>query len=399
LRIALLDWVCDPDRPATSGLSDIVWDLARRLQAEGDEVTIVGAYDRVARPPTDIRLVRVDRPRAWQRNIVGQILTVLTLARATVRVPRPDVVFAPEYISIAALGLCYPRQAGVFTTPGNIFERITHGNPYDWSTTQVYKVAALTAARRAARIVALSQQMRYWWMRTGAPDERVAVIPLGVDLGIYRPLEGARARLGIPADEETVLYAGRFSIEKNVPTLIQAVAALAPRRPRLRLRLLGSGPDEAALRDLVARLGLQSVVTFVGWIPKDQVPDYYRAADVFTLPSTSEPLARTLLEAMACGTFVLSSASGGTPDVIRSGENGLMVDAPDVRAWEGGLERAFEQPEWRERLAERGRVEARERYNWPTITRRLREEAFGPAARLRASQRRPAAESGGRRGG
>ena len=122
MRIALLDWVCDPVRPAVTGLSDIVWDLARRLAAEGDEVTIIGAYDRDAVPPTDIPLVRIDRPRAWQRNVLGQVLTVVALARATSRIRPPDIFFAPEYISIAALNVCHPNRPGVFTTPGNIFE-------------------------------------------------------------------------------------------------------------------------------------------------------------------------------------------------------------------------------------------------------------------------------------
>jgi len=388
VRIALLDWVCDPARPAVTGLSDIVWDLARRLAAEGDDVTIIGAYDRSAVPPTDIPLVRIDRPRAWQRNVLGQVLTVLSLARATSRIRPPDVFFAPEYISIAALNLYHPTRPGVFTTPGNIFERIAHGNPYDWATTQVYKVAALIVARRAARIVALSRQMRDWWRRTGASAERVVVVPLGIDTGVFRPLEGARARLGIPADEEMILYAGRFSIEKNLPTLVSAVAALARRRPRLRLRLVGGGPDEAVLRRMVASLGAQDAVELINWVPKEEIPDYYRAADVFTLPSTSEPLARALLEAIGCGTFTLASASGGTPDVIRSGENGLLVEAQDVAAWEAAIERAFLDPGWRRRLADQGRSEVHAHFNWPTITHRLREEALLPAARVGMEWRR-----------
>src|SRR5262249_40197212 len=134
-------------------------------------------------------------------------------------------------------------------------------------------------------------------------------------------------------------------------------------------------------------LGAGGAVEFVGWVPKSEVPDHYRAADVFTLPSTSEPLARALLEAMGCGTFTVAAAAGGTPDVIRSGENGLLVEAQDVAAGEAASERAVADSEWRRRLADWGRQEVHADFNWSTITRRLREEAFRPAARTRRPAR------------
>jgi len=396
MRIAMLDWVCEPLRPGTSGLSDIVWDLGRRLAALGDEIIVVAAYDQAAVAPTGLSLLRIRRPRAWQRNVLGQWMTCLALARALARIPTPDVVFAPEYLSIAMASSYWPGLPTAFTTPGNIFERIANGNPFDWTTTQVYKLAALTSARRSTRIVALSEQMRYWWIKSGAASERVSVVPLGIDTKVFSKRAGARERVGIDPNVELALYAGRFSIEKNLPTLIEAAANVGRSRPNFRLRLIGGGPEEDRMQHLVRKLGAERSIEMTGWVPKEQIPDYYRAADVFTLPSTSEPLARALLEAMACETFTIASEAGGTPDVIRSGQNGLLVDARDVDAWQNGIERALAEPAWRAQLARRGHDEVHRRFNWPTITQRFRDEVLGPVAeqghlrRARRAAARPA---------
>jgi glycosyltransferase involved in cell wall biosynthesis len=378
----MLDWVCDPARPGTTGLSDIVWELGNQLDAMGDQVSVVGAYRRDAPSPTGgARLYRVDRPDLWHRNIVGMALTCLSLARAVGRIPRPDVVFAPEYLSTSLTAALHPRLPVAFTTPGNIYERIAHGNPYDWTTTPVYKMAARTAARRCARVIALSRHMEEWWLRTGAPRERVVVIPLGFDPELFHPSPGARERLGIPADEETILYAGRFSVEKNLAVLIDAVARLAPERPRLRLRLIGSGPEEAALRARVGERDVEAAVLFGPWVPREVVPDYYRAADVVVLPSTSEPLARAQIEAMACGALLVASNRGGAPDLIEHGVNGVLVEPHEVDAWQRWLRQSFEESAWRASLAERGRATAHGQLTWPKIARRIRDEALAPSVR------------------
>lgn len=397
LSVVVLDWVLEPGKPGASGLSDISWELGRALRALGDDVAILGAYERWApRPDGDLRLYLMDRPKAWRRNVLGQLATCFALSRALHNLPTADVVFAPEYLAAAVVALMHPGLPVVFTTPGNIYERIQHGNPYDWATTQVYKWAARTASRRAARVIALSEHMRQWWKRTGAPEERIAVLPLGVDAALFRPHASARAQLGIPATEETILYGGRFSVEKNLPTLLNAVARLAPDRPELRLRLLGGGPAEPELRKLVRELGLEERVHFGGWAERATMPLHFSAADVVALPSTSEPLARVLLESMACGAFPVASSAGGTPDVVQHEVNGLLVEALDVDAWHRSLARALDDPSWRRRLAARASKKVRAEFDWAPISRRLRTEVLEPVVREARARRRPVPAPPGR---
>ncbi len=326
-------------------------------------------------------LIAVDRPRAWRRNIIGYGATCLALARAIRHAGSVDVVFCAEYISAPVAALYYPSLPVVFTTPGNIYERLAYSNPYDWSTTQVYKLAAKASVRYCHRVVAISQHMAEWWERTGAAPRQIVVVPHGTDTAVYYPRAGARARLGIPSEHKVVFYAGRLSVEKNLPTLMAAVAELAPSRPALHLYLGGTGPEDAALRRLAAELGIADRVQLVGWIDRQQMPDYYSAADVFALPTTNEALGRVLLEAMACGTMVVASSFAGPRDIVDDGVNGVLAAPTDARAWTRALAHALDDDAWRRQLADAGRRTVLERFDWPVIARRMRDEVFAPAAR------------------
>jgi glycosyltransferase involved in cell wall biosynthesis len=306
-------------------------------------------------------------------------MTCLALARNLTRVPRPDAVLAAEYVSAAVVAAYYPTVPVVFTTPGNVYERIAVSNPYDWSTTQVYRLATAVANRRCAHVIAISRYMRDWWIRSGAPAERTTVIPHGTDVEYFRPVPGARARLGIAETEQTILYVGRLSREKNVDLAIRAVAALAEGRPHLRMRIAGTGPLEASLRQLARELGVADRVLFLGWIDRAQIPLHYSAADVFLLPSHSEALGRVILEAMACQCFVAAPAVSGPPDVITDGVTGALLPPNDVAAWHEPLARALDDASWRMTISAAARRHVEAHYAWPVIARRIRDEALGPA--------------------
>jgi len=161
----------------------------------------------------------------------------------------------------------------------------------------------------------------------------------------------------------------------------RAIAELAPRRPALRLHLCGSGPDEKNLRSLTRKLNIGSIVKFAGWAENERLRDYYSAADVFALPSISEPLGRVVLEAMACETLVLATNVGGPSDVITHEKNGLLLSPDDVGAWRAAIARALDNPAWRRQQAAAGRLVVVEKFSWATIVRRFREEVF-PRAML-----------------
>lgn len=153
----------------------------------------------------------------------------------------------------------------------------------------------------------------------------------GVDTGRYTPplyheKIAAKAAVGLE-NLTTFLFVGRLSPEKRVKEFVEAWAEIFSEereQPRIRLVIVGGGPEEAALKRAVADLGVAGTVTLTG--PKDDLLPYYRAADVFILPSISEGLSNSMLEAMACGVAIMASRVGGAREAIAPGVSGCLFD-------------------------------------------------------------------------
>ncbi|HEX2051857.1 MAG TPA: glycosyltransferase [Actinomycetota bacterium] len=176
----------------------------------------------------------------------------------------------------------------------------------------------------------------------GASHDRLKTIHPGVDHELFRPGDRAAARraLGV-RDEAVVLYVGRIQRLKGLDLALSALARLrATTQPGAVLVVVGgasgsNGGDEVArLKALARSLGVADAVRFVGPRPHDELPCFYRAADVLAVCSHSESFGLAALEAHACGTPVVGTAVGGLQHVVRDGESGYLVATrdPDVFA-------------------------------------------------------------------
>jgi glycosyltransferase involved in cell wall biosynthesis len=160
----------------------------------------------------------------------------------------------------------------------------------------------------------------------GMLDRTVHAVPKGVDAPLFRPEgSGRRAELGL-ADRRVVLSVGRFVPIKNMALLVEAAALLHQSDPRMHLLLVGEGPEEEALRYRVAHLGLNDAVTFAGYVPQEDMGQYYRAADVFALASDFDNSPNVVLEAMACGLPVVATDVGGVSEYVMAGRGGTLVE-------------------------------------------------------------------------
>jgi len=163
----------------------------------------------------------------------------------------------------------------------------------------------------------------------GADPQRIRVVPCGVDLELFGPLDKnlSRRALGFSPHEAIVLFVGRFSPVKGLERLLEAVALLGG-YPRLRLVLVGGEGDGApAPRELVQRiaeLGIDGLTRFAGQVIHQRLPEYYSAADVLVVPSHYESFGLVSLEALACGTPVVSMAVGVMEQLLRPGETGCV---------------------------------------------------------------------------
>ena len=220
--------------------------------------------------------------------------------------------------------------------------------------------------------------------RKGFPG-RATLIPLGVDTRVFSP-DTSRTPI---SGRLRVGYVGRLAEHKGVATLLDAAAA----EPRITLALAGAGPDEATFRARAAKPDLEGRVEFLGGLPQEQLPEFYRSCDAIAVPSRTTPgwveqFGRVAVEAMASGVPVVAANSGSLPDVCRGA--GLLVPEDDPRALADALLRIADEPGLAERLRDLGRTRALE-CSWERVgasfDRLYRVASHQPADTAQAARR------------
>jgi D-inositol-3-phosphate glycosyltransferase len=205
-----------------------------------------------------------------------------------------------------------------------------------------------------------------------APSEKISVIPCGVNLERFKPLDrtAARAAIGLAPDDPVALYVGRFAPLKGLDLLLTAVARLKDRLPDLKLLVAGGdGSRSSGTRDLIehsGRLGIQSQVSFVGRVEHDDLPDYYNAADLLVVPSHYESFGLVVLEALACGTPVAATRFGAAETVLQPEHNGTIIGRPEADAVADAVHRQLTRPP-RQRLSRSQIRKTVAAYDWRHI--------------------------------
>lgn len=179
------------------------------------------------------------------------------------------------------------------------------------------------AAQKANAIITVCQALKDVLLKLGVPNKKISVLRNGVDLKKFSPSDdrGAlRAKLSI--NRKTILSVGNLVELKGHHLIIQAMSKL----PEFDLLIAGEGQEQTNLETLISSLGLQERVHMLGSISQEKLKEYYRSADVLVLASSREGLANVLLESIACGTPVVATKVGGTPEVITSPDAGLLIE-------------------------------------------------------------------------
>jgi glycogen(starch) synthase len=224
---------------------------------------------------------------------------------------------------------------------------------------------------RADKVIACSYYMREQIADIfGVEEERVAVIPNGIDPEDLQPHDGPgldrlRAEFAAP-DEKLVLLVGRLVYEKGFQLALEAMPRLIEAVPGTRFLVAGSGTHEQDLRDQAGELGLMDHGTFLGWIGDDVLHSLYRIADACVVPSIYEPFGLVALEAMASDCPCIVADTGGLREVVPHNEAGLRFEARDPRALGEMVERVLTDPELCRRLVAEG-SEHILRFDWADV--------------------------------
>lgn len=288
-------------------------------------------------------------------------------------------------------GVRFARQAGIpcIATYHTFFEEYLHHylpivpRPLGrfiarhFTRSQCAQVQALIAPSEPMRAV-----LDEYGVRTP-----IHVLPTGLAADRFRPGDGAafRARAGIAAEVPLLTYIGRVAHEKNIGFLVQVLRRVLQELPQALLVIAGEGPAREGLRAQVAALGLAASVHFAGYLARDtELLDCYAAADAFVFASRTETQGLVLLEAMAQGAAVVSTAELGTRSILVPGSGALVVPEEEG-AFAAAVVRVLTDGSLREGMAARGRAYART-WSSATMARRLGELYAEVCARPRAQR-------------
>lgn len=258
---------------------------------------------------------------------------------------RPDILHAhsPVLNAIPALrvgkrlGLPVAYEVRAFWEDAAVDHGTTTENSLRYRLTRRLETHAL---RRAHHVFTICEGLRADILARGIAAEKVTVIPNAVDIESFDPggepdLE-LKTRLGL-GDADVVGFIGSFYAYEGLDLLIDALPSILADRPHVRLLLVGGGPQEAALKEQAARLGLTDKVVFTGRVPHGEVHRYYDLIDVLAYPRHSMRLTELVtplkpLEAMAQGRIFVASDVGGHRELVRHGETGTLFEAGDAAA-------------------------------------------------------------------
>lgn len=235
--------------------------------------------------------------------------------------------------------------------------------------------------RGCDRVVALTETEKQQIAELyDVPEERIVVIPPGVNTQDFQPVEdkiALRRELGLPPNAVIVFALGRLDERKGFDLLFEAAArAQAADLPEtLYVFSAGDGSaGEAAERAKIERIletnQLEKAVRWIPVIPEADLPRYYAAADVFVLPSRYEPFGIVMLEAMASQIPIIATSAGGPATVIEQERSGLLVDPTDTEAFANALTMLIRSPNTRLHYGERARAAAVAEYSWQAIADR-----------------------------
>jgi glycosyltransferase involved in cell wall biosynthesis len=235
------------------------------------------------------------------------------------------------------------------------------------------------ALKRMAHFFLLYEEARQELSRWIEPS-RISLLPNGVDFQRFRPMDRLEARRALQLDPSAryILFVGRINERKGISYLLEAMPEVLRNYPNARVLAVGPARRETLLNELLGRMegsGIRDKVTFLGQTPNDRLPLYYNAADLFVLPTLTEGMGITFIEAAACNCPIIGTAVGGVVDIMKNLPRGIPIPPRSPEAISRAIKKVFENPEYYGELRDSAMS-----YSWP----RLMEKAVRTLEELEA---------------
>ena len=343
-------------RPTGLGLYTL--NLIRGLDAQGECLVVYTSCPDLVKAPRALieRIPAALRPERGAAGHLLRLLWVQTGLRRRVQRARPRLL-----LNVTPEGILAPSLPQVTT----VHDVLPLHYPAEYPRQQYYFRHYVPAVLRASRaVIVVSESTRRDVLRFyGVPPEKVHVVLAGYESDRFTP----HGRAADPVGSPYALYVGNVMPHKNLPRLVEAFGLVARRLP-LKLVLRGSGRARhvRALRQRIEALGLGDRVDWRPYAEPDELPALYRGARMLLLPSLYEGFGLTALEAMACGTPVVTSNVSSLPEVV--GDAALLVDPSDAESMAAAMTRIIDDERLAKELREHGPARAR-LFSWENTAR------------------------------
>ncbi len=237
----------------------------------------------------------------------------------------------------------------------------------------IYRLLHRVMNNHVSHFIAVSEDARMRMIqREQVPPERITTVPNGIspNLSRLRPAADVKAGLGVPDGAPLVMCVSRLEREKDVATLVRAMARVQDTIPPVRCVIAGDGSQRRELEHLVLQCGLEECVTFAGYV--SDALSLIAVGDILVLPSLAEPFGLVLLEAMALGKPVAATDAGGPREIVQNGSTGLLTPPGDTSAMADAIARILSDPVLAAEMGSKGR----ERYEACYTAERMAQETL-----------------------
>lgn len=327
--------------PTIGGVQQYLYEIFTRI-ARQHSVTILTPTEGLS--PVGTALRRIILPSMHPFTVLRALQMIasdrVVVGHAHPRLLLPAAMFAPQRYATITYGNDYLAA-----------QRAWHRPLFNWLLRRSHPLITITHANamRLARLGVPNALV----VRPGTDPDRFTPVPLATTSGL------------------TLLTVSRLVPRKGIDAVLTALPVLRRRFPHLRYRIVGEGPERSKLEAIANDLGISQCVEFLGKVPDHDLPELYRSAHIFVMPTREEKTRTSIegfgivyLEASASGLPIVATDSGGVREAVLDGQTGILVPAGDQEALTRALEQMLEDQDLRARLGRTGRQWVEQEMNW-----------------------------------
>jgi len=363
--------------PVIAGAEVFAQRVAEHMAKKGNKVDVITLREKPGlKKHETINGVEVYRVKPLKIHRLKLLSAIIALTRKTLELDRKenyDIIHSHLVFSAGQAGTIVKKlrnTPNLLTTQG--------GDLVDYSSEDIAKFSSLLrpliswSLRNADIVHAVSKYCKEFAEQLGA--KRVVIIPNGVDVDKFKPLDKVKLRekYGFSEDEKIIISTSRLTPKNGMHILIKAIARLPyETKQKLKVLILGEGHQRWELENLINKLSLDNTVCLLGYVPHEKLPEYLNLADIFCRPSLDEGFGISFIEAMACKLPVIGTPVGGILDIIEDRKTGLFVKPNDDKDLAEKLSVLISDTSLREELAKRGYETVHKKFTWDIVLKEM----------------------------